>query len=171
MACFASGPSCNPNEVDFIDTELAGVDELYAAMDNLVLNNYDAEPICVETLLQVQLNHLCCAKTLRKHNNGELVFEVNNDGVLLRSGNEYVQIVSRHSFKDRILRISQQCLLGGHPSGRRLYRRVRMNFYWHALAVDWYRTVRERLHCAHTKSISARTPWDSNFSLHLQNWS
>lgn len=45
------GPNRNPNEVDFIDTKLTTMDNIYAAVDDPAPTNFNAEPICVEELL------------------------------------------------------------------------------------------------------------------------
>lgn len=55
----------NPNEVDFIEIELGAMDQLYAAMDKPALTNFNAELICVEGLLQDQLNDPFCLEIHR----------------------------------------------------------------------------------------------------------
>lgn len=64
------GPNSNPNEVHFIDTELAVMDELFAAVDDPVRTNFSGERIGVEELLQAQLNGPFCTDTRRKLNRG-----------------------------------------------------------------------------------------------------
>ena len=78
-------------------------------------------------------------------------FEVNDDGILVRSSDIGVQIVAPHSLKDRILHINHHSLLAGHPGGRKLYHKIRKDFYWPALAIDCSATVRKCPQCARNR--------------------
>lgn len=65
------GPNRSPNEVDFLDTEFATVNKLFAVRDDPAPTNFSAEPIGIEELLQSQLDDPFCAEICRKRNNGE----------------------------------------------------------------------------------------------------
>ena len=142
----------DPDSVDFLDVQYAEQDELYAAMDDAASPEVHFEPITREELLQAQLRDEFCASIRRKLNEGgEMSFEINDDGILVRSGDKGEQIVVPHSLKQRILYINHHTLLAGHPGGRKLYYKIRKDFYWPALAVDCYATVRKCPHCARNR--------------------
>ena len=53
--------------------------------------------------------------------------------------------------KRRVLALNHYPVLAGHPGGRKLYNRIRHDFYWPALAADCYATVRNCPDCARNR--------------------
>ena len=137
---------------DFIDVQYAEVDEILSATDDPAPPYAAFEPIGVEELLAAQLNDQFCADIRRRINQNEASsFEFDDNGLLIRSGDKRSQIVAPHSLKERILYINHHAKLAGHPGGRKLYHNIRKDFYWPALAVDCYATVRRCPHCARNR--------------------
>lgn len=63
-------PDSNPNVVDFIDNELAAMNQLYSAVDDRVLSNFHAEPIGLKEILPAQRIDTFCTEIRRKLNQG-----------------------------------------------------------------------------------------------------
>lgn len=98
-----------PHEVDFIYIQFAEIVEIYATMDSLAQPHPSFESIRIDKLLQAQLNdHFYAESRLRIFKERWSVFEINRDVIIVRSGDEGVQIVAQHSSKDRILHVSHQ---------------------------------------------------------------
>ena len=75
-------------------------------------------------------------------------FEIDDKGILVRCGDKGNQIVAPHSLKKKILHVHHLSLLASHPGGRKMYYQIRKDWYWPALAVECYATVRNCPHCA-----------------------
>ena len=106
------------------------------------------EPISIEELLVAQQQDALCTDIRRKLDAGEAMsFKMNEDGLLCRIM-EHEQIVVPQSLRPRVLHIYHYARLSGHPGGRKLYHAIKRHFYWPALAVDCYATVRRCATCA-----------------------
>ena len=93
-----------------------------------------------------------CSEIRRRLNGGEvLAFEFDDDGVLIRTAEAGPQIVVPDTLKQRVLYANHYSKLAGHPGGRKLYYRLRRHYYWPAMAVDCYATVRRCPHCARNR--------------------
>lgn len=75
-------------------------------------------------------------------------FRLDDHGILIRMAEAGAQIVVPHALKQRILFLNHYPITAGHPGGRKLYYRIRKDFYWPSLAVDCYATVRGYPACA-----------------------
>lgn len=85
----------------------------------------------------------------RKGNEGrELAFEIDDDGLLARTGDKGIQKVAPHFLKERIVHINHFALLVGHQGRRKRYHRIFKDLYRPTLAVYCYETVRKCPHCA-----------------------
>ena len=100
-------------------------------------------PITMVEILYAQLNHRFRSNTFIRLNEGEgLAFEIDDNGLLVRTVNPDSQIVVTHSHKKRALMLKYRPKQAAHLGGRKLYNRLKRHFYWPALFVDCYVTVR-----------------------------
>lgn len=91
----------------------------------------------MEELLHAQRNDKVWAEIRRLLNKRERSsFDVDDSGIPVRMSYKGIEIVAPHSRKERILYINHHSKLDGHTSGPKMYRRIRMDFYWSALEVD-----------------------------------
>ena len=133
---------------DFIDVQYSAVD-VDIAKQGPAPANVSFQPIQIEELLREQLVDGFCTEICRRLNGGEVLpFDIDDEGLLTRSSGRGNQIVIPQCLKERVLLINHYSLLNGHPGGRKLYHKIRKDFYWPALAVDCYVTVRRCPHCA-----------------------
>lgn len=70
-----------------------------------------------------------------------IAFEIDDNGILVRTGDKGNQSVAPNSMQERIHHINHYSKLSGHRGGRKLYYRIRKDFYWPSLAVYCYTTV------------------------------
>ena len=120
--------------------------------------NLHFDQITMDELISAQLHDVFCADVRRRLNEGEGVrFELNKDGLLVRTATPDQQVVITHALKKRVLWLNHNPTLSGHPGGRKLYARVRRHFYWPALATDCYSTVRNCPESHETVSSYAKT--------------
>ena len=132
--------------VDFIEQDFDEEDHLLAIEKT---KEPQFQKITMEELLSSQHNDAFCAEISRRLNGGEkLSFSHDDNGLLVRTTHPEHQIVVPHSLKKRVLYLNHYPVLAGHPGGRKLYHRIRRHFYWPALAVDCYATVRNCPECA-----------------------
>lgn len=88
----------------------------------------------VDEILQAQIHDQFFPAIRPKLNEGrDAAFEIDDDGILVRTGDKGIQIVVLHSLKDQILHINHHTILAGHTGGRKLYNRIRKDSYWQAL--------------------------------------
>ena len=74
--------------------------------------------------------------------------KIDDDGLLVWMVNPDPQIGVPHSLKIGVMMLNHRPKLAAHPGGRKLYYLIKRNFYWPALAVDFYATVWNRPECA-----------------------
>ena len=138
-------PSLEPP--DFIDLQYSEMDRSICELPAPPETTF--EPISQDELVVSQLNDQFCSEIRRRLNEGEgIAFEIDENGLLIRVGEHGPQIVVPHSLKQKILHVNHYAKTAGHPGGRKLYQRIRRHFYWPALAVDCYATVKRCPHCA-----------------------
>lgn len=100
-------------------------------------SHFALRTITIEELLQAQLTDTFCSEISSRLNKGErLAFVVHDRSISVRTSDKCNQIVALHSLKERSLYISHHPKLAAHPAGRKLYHRIRKDFYWPILTVD-----------------------------------
>ena len=105
--------------------------------------------ITPEELIREQHFDPFCSQMRSRLNGGELLpFAANDNGYFVRKVESTAQIVVPRSLRARVLHLSHQAEMAGHPGGRKLYYSLWRDFYWPAMAVDCYATVRECVTCA-----------------------
>ena len=80
-----------------------------------------------------------------------LLFAADNNGYFVRKVESTAQIVVQRSLRARVLHLSHQPKMAGHPGGRKLYYSLRRDLYWPAMAIDFYANVRECVACARNR--------------------
>lgn len=93
-----------PNAIDFIYVWFAKMDKIYAAMDDSDPSNTNFERGKLDELLQGQLLDQLGDEIHREIKERGSEFQINDDGMLVRSGDDGVQIVSPHSFNEQIFK-------------------------------------------------------------------
>ena len=140
------------HEHEFMDVQYKEVDELFSTLDEPAPADSTFQPISIEELLKAQLTDAFSVDVRRRLNKAEVnAFDLDDNGILVRTSDKGNQIVAPQSLKDRILHINHYPKLAGHPGGRKMYYKIRKDFYWPALAVDCYATVRRCPHCARNR--------------------
>ena len=150
IPCFLLTDSSDGKEdsLDFLDLSYAEEDELLAVSaptrDEQILT-----PVTREEFARHQLNDPFCVGIRSRINAGDRIpFKEDDSGVLVRVIEEHPQIVVPHELKPRVLHLAHYPATSGHPGGRKMYYTVRRDYYWPALAVDCYTTVRNCSECA-----------------------
>ena len=102
-----------------------------------------------EEIARHQMTDEFCTTIRQYLNQGEKIpFLVDDTGVLVRTVEADPQVVVPHAPKARVLNMGHHTTLAGHPGGRKMYYTLRKDYYWPALAVDCYATVRNCSDCA-----------------------
>ena len=151
IPCFLS-ETLERDQPDFLDD----LDALgYAENDALLAaGSYSPDenlltPINREELLRHQLADDFCTHIRTRINRGDdIPFETDDSGVLIRTVHAHPQVVVPHDLKSRVLHMGHHSKLAGHPGGRKMYYTLSRDYYWPALAVDAYATVRNCVRCA-----------------------
>lgn len=105
--------------------------------------------VTIEDLISAELHDAFCSELHRKIDGREIPpFLTDNNGLLVLTANTNAQIVIPHSRKQLMLAFSHYPLLVGHPSGSKLYFRLKQHFYWPTLAMDCCANVRNCPECA-----------------------
>ena len=136
---------------EFSERDYAPIDNILATLDN-PSSDVTFTPITMEELVSAQFHDRFCSDIHRRLNEGEgLSFALDDNGLLVRTVNPDHQIVIPHSLKKRVLMLNHRPKLAAHPGGRKLYYRIKRHFYWPALSVDCYATVRNCPECARNR--------------------
>ena len=134
-------------EGDLALLEQAGDDPVCAVPDEAPL-----EPLSAEDIINAQAEDEFCQSVRRDMNAGRPVpFSDDPNGILVRTALRHPQIVAPHVLRARILHATHYHKLAAHPGGRKLYQRLRRHFYWPAMAMDAYATVRKCVTCARNR--------------------
>lgn len=114
-------------------------------MDDLAPLNTGFDPVSIEEVLDVKLNDKFYAELCPSVKNGErLSFGFYKNGILLLTMHNANEIVVPHSVKELILYINHyQKLAGG---SHKIYHRIRKDFYWQTIVVDYHSRGRRLLH-------------------------
>ena len=131
--------------------------EDWAEHDAALVNEQEAvhtavNPVKWEELLTEQQSDEFCMKVREQINSGEPVaFAEDQRGILVRTVCNPPQLVVPESLRERLLHAAHHAQLAGHPGGRKLYYVLRRYFYWPAMAMDAYNTVRNCVSCARNR--------------------
>ena len=138
------------DDIEFLEADYDEVDLLLVAEP--AKKHLHFEPITIEEFIMAQHSDTFCADVCRRLNEGVArPFFIDDNGLLCRSSFSGPQIVVPQSLKKRVLYLNHYPLLAGHPGGRKLYQRIRHHFYWPALEIDCYATVRNCPECARNR--------------------
>ena len=111
-------------EEDFLKAELEPVDELLVIQQ--MPNDVQFDPILMDEFITAQLHDLFCSDVCRHLNEEEgLAFELDDNGLLVRTATHDHTIVVPHSLKKRVLWLIHYTTLAGHPGGRKVYSKIR----------------------------------------------
>ena len=140
-------PDAEP--IDFLELEYDDDDHLLLAQEPPEPTEPVYTPITTEELLTNQLHDAFCSETRRRLERGVAIpFKIDDNGLLVRTVQDPPQVVVPHNLKKKVLHINHHTLLAGHPGGKKLYHRIRKDYYCPSLTVDCYTTVRLCPHCA-----------------------
>ena len=143
-------PDAEP--IDFLELEYDDDDHLLLAQEPPEPTEPVYTPITTEELLTNQLHDAFCSETRRRLERGVAIpFKIDDNGLLVRTVQDPPQVVVPHNLKKKVLHINHHTLLAGHPGGKKLYHRIRKDYYWPSLTVDCYTTVRLCPHCARNR--------------------
>ena len=112
-------------------------------------------------LLAEQRNDAFCQKVLtRQSKRLDSLFFEDNDGLLKRrtkGPHPYIQTVVPFTLRDRLLKLSHEPPIAGHPGETRMFETLRMHFYWPHMAADVHWYVRNCRPCAKKRSKYRKT--------------
>lgn len=113
--------------------------------------------ILVEELLREKQKDEFCIQTLNRIEEGRchIFGEDPKTGLLMRQHGEMKQVVVPKTLRPKVLVIAHHSKVAAHPGGRNMYQALRRDFYWTAMAIECYVTVRSCSDCAKEK-VSAR---------------
>ena len=141
-------PDTQDYDVDFGEVDFEEGD-LLIAQANITPTAAQLIPVSREEIAIAQLIDPFCANIRTRLNGGEkLPFEEDDTGILSRLVTRNPQVVVPKTLRNRILHMAHHAKLAGCPGGRKLYTTLRRDYYWPAMAVDCYRTVRNCPDCA-----------------------
>ena len=140
------GDNCiEDNEDDLSD---AYADEVFATLPPVTREDPMFTPISHEELVTAQLSDPFCTEVRLAINKGVVTpFGYNHDGLLCRQAS-HDQIVVPHTLKARVLHIHHYSRQAAHPGGKKMYCAMKKHFYWPAMSVDCYATVKKCTTCA-----------------------
>ena len=142
----------NGKEFDFIEIDYVEDDFALATEDASNRPSDTYEPITWEELIREQASDELCTRLRQRLTAGEdIPFVEDPRGVLIRTSTRVPQIVVPQSLRARLLHASHYARMAGHPGGRKLYYKLRRHFYWPAMALDAYNTVRQCATCARNR--------------------
>ena len=125
------------HEHEFMCIQYKEIDEIFSNLDEPATADSKFELISIEELLTAQLTDSFCVDVRRRLNKGEVsAFDLDDNGIIVRTSDKGNQIVAPQSLKELILHIHHYPKLAGHPGGRKMYYKIRKDFYWPALALD-----------------------------------
>lgn len=70
-------------------------------------------------------------------------------GILVRTAAGHPQLVVPYSMRARNLNKAHCTRIGAHAGGRKMYKALRLDYYWPTMAVDVFATVHRCPACAH----------------------
>ena len=140
-------PAVVIEDPDFLESDYEAIDHVLAVESKKEPLHF--EPISMEEITVAQHSDNFCTDIARRLNEGVVLpFSHDENGLLVRAAFQSPQIVVPQELKKRVLFLNHYPSLAGHPGGRKLYHRIRRHFYWPALAIDCYATVRNCPDCA-----------------------
>ena len=149
------------DELDDVDPDVFGSYEGREVLSNNLPNDTLPGPLSFEELAEEQRADDFCQTVLsRQDRKRDSNFFEDTDGLLKRKHpfeRDIVQIVFPKTLRARLLSLTHDPVVAGHPGQNRMYYILRRMYYWPHMAVDVAATVRNCLHCAKNRVRSRKT--------------